>query len=327
MKALKKLTGSVVFIFSFLTLNSQLSLADSVFHPDSLRRIVEVLAADSMQGRFTGTLENFKAASFIAEEYRKAGLSHVAGNAGFFQEIQPAWYNVMGAIRGRSRQGQLIIFSAHYDHIGTDITNKSFYKVSSEDGDTIYNGANDNASGVAVIISLAKYFKRLDNNERTLLFVAFTGEELGLLGAKFLAEKFVADSIVAMINIEMIGREEFKNSKPFVTGYDRSNLLNILNRKLRAAVGKNREKEFFTPDPYPDENLFRRSDHFPFALKGVPAHSVQVTSSNDKFYHHPNDETETLDFRIMKRVINGIAIGATGLVTGEDTPTRIRKAY
>lgn len=327
MKCAKGIGSFFIFLFSFLNTNSQPALTDSLFHPDTLRHIVDVLASDSLQGRFTGTLESYKAASFIAEEFGKAGLSHVAGNTGFLQEIQPAWYNVMGAIKGRSKQGQLIIFSAHYDHVGTARTNSILNNISSEDGDTIYNGANDNASGVAAVISLAKYFKRLDNNERTILFIAFTGEELGLLGSKFLADKFAADSIVAMINIEMIGREEFKNSKPFVTGYDRSNLLNILNRNYRSFAGEKAEKEFFRADPYLEEHLYQRSDHFPFAVKGVPAHSIELTSSTDEFYHHPDDETPTLDFGIMKKVIRAIAIGATGLVTGIDTPKRIRKAY
>ena len=327
MSCAKGIGNFFIFLFSFLNTNSQSALTDSVFHPDSLRHIVEMLASDSFQGRFTGTLENFKAVSFIAQEFGKAGLSHVSGNSGFFQEIQPAWYNVMGAIKGRSKPGQLIIFSAHYDHVGTAGTNPFSGHISSEDGDTIYNGANDNASGVAAVISLAKYFKGLNNNERTILFIAFTGEELGLLGSKFLANKFAADSIVAMINIEMIGREEFKNSKPFVTGYDRSNLLNILNRNYRSFGGMNAEKEIFRADPFLDENLFRRSDHYPFALKGVPAHSIQLTSPKDEFYHHPNDEAQTLDFRIMKKVVQAIAIGTTGLVLGVDTPTRIRRAF
>src|SRR4030095_15750726 len=109
------------FIKSFLLIQLQFTcsfvkgqsnLADSLFHPDSLRHIVEVLASDSLNGRFTGTAENYKAALFIADEFRKAGLSHVSGNNGFFQEIKPSWYNVIAAIKGKSKPGQLIIFSA-----------------------------------------------------------------------------------------------------------------------------------------------------------------------------------------------------------------------
>lgn len=327
MRSIKRAASFVVLSFYFLAGNGQSSLVDSLFHPDSLRHIVGVLASDSLKGRYTGTAENYKAALFIADEFKRAGLNPVLGNNGFLQEIKPAWYNVMGAIQGSKKPGEIIIFSAHYDHVGTDHTNKPLYIKGSDDGDTIYNGANDNASGVAAVISLAKYFKQMNNNERTLLFVAFTGEELGLLGSQFLTQELAADSIIAMINIEMIGRAEFKYSMPYISGYERSNLISILNRNYRLLAGLKAEREFFKTDPYIDEHLFRRSDHFPFALKGVPAHSIQLTSPKDEFYHHPNDETETLDFEIMKKVIRGIAFGATGLVKGTDTPTRIRKLY
>jgi Zn-dependent M28 family amino/carboxypeptidase len=195
-----------------------------------------------------------------------------------------------------------------------------------ERGDTIYNGANDDASGVSAVISLAKYFKALNNNERTLLFVAFTGEELGLLGSKYFADDCEPDSIIAVINIEMIGRGRFSNPRPFVTGYEKSDLFDILNRNYRSVPGKNSEKEFFKVDKNTNEFLFKRSDNYSFAVKGVPAHSIMVTPSNDEYYHNLNDETKTLDFNLMKKVIRAIAIGTTGLITGKDTPSRIKEA-
>ena len=326
MKSIKRSASFIVFLIYFLAGKSQSPLLDSVFHPDSLRHIIEILASDSLKGRFTGTAENYKAALFIAEEFRKAGLSTVSGNNGFLHDIKPGWNNVMGAIQGTSKPQQIIIFSAHYDHIGTKKTSINLIKGSLDD-DTIYNGANDNASGVAAVISLARYFKKLGSIERTLLFIAFTGEELGLLGSQFLSEELATDSITAMINIEMIGRAEFKYSSPYISGYEKSNLISILNRNYRSLVGVKAEKEFFKADTYVEEHLFRRSDHYPFALKGVPAHTIQITSPKDEFYHHPNDETETLDYEMMKKVIRGIAIGTTGLVRGTDTPSRIRKLY
>jgi len=194
-----------------------------------------------------------------------------------------------------------------------------------EKGDTIYNGANDDASGVSAVISLAKYFKALNNNERTLLFVAFTGEELGLLGSKYFVADCEPDSIIAVINIEMIGRGLFSKSYPFVTGYEKSNFINILNRNYRSLSGKKSEKEFFKIDINTNEFLFSRSDNFPFAVKGVPAHTIMVTSTSDKYYHNLNDETETLDFNLMKKVIRAIAIATTGLITGKDIPSRIKR--
>lgn len=316
----------VQFLFSFSMAKGQLSLIDSLFHTDSIRHLVRVLASDSLKGRFTGTTESLEAAAFIADEFEKAGLSSVAGNDGFFQEVKVGWFNVIGAIMGKSKPGQLIIFSAHYDHVGTTSTNPFPDDKFVGDNDQIFNGANDNASGVAAVISLAKYFKALDNNERTLLFIAFTGEELGLLGSKFLANEFEPDSIVTVINIEMIGRSEFKSPRPFITGYEYSDLKKILNKNYRVFGDKN-EKEFFKIDPYLKSFLFTRSDNYPFALKGVPAHSIMLTSTDDKYYHHPDDEAWTLDYSKMKKIITGIAFGTIGLVKGTDTPGRIKKIY
>jgi hypothetical protein len=317
---------SIRLLFSFDPVKGQSALADSLFHPDSLRYIIEVLASDSLNGRFTGTAENYKAALFIADEFQRAGLSHVSGNNGFFQEVKPMWYNVIGAIKGKSKPGQFIIFSAHYDHVGTDSTNPFPNDKFVAGNDQIFNGANDNASGVAAVISLAKYFKALNNNERTLLFIAFTGEELGLLGSQFLANELESDSIVTVINIEMIGRSEFKNSRPYITGYEYSDLKEILNRNYQA-FGDGSEKEFFKRDPYLKNLLFTRSDNYPFAVKGVPAHSIMLTSTDDKYYHHPDDEAWTLDYQKMQRIITGTALGTTGLVKGKDTPARIKRIY
>lgn len=130
-----------IFFSSSLNTKAQLSSSDSIFHPDSIRRIVEILASDSLKGRYTGTLENYKAAEFIAGEFENAGLKPVAGNNGFFQQMKPAWENVIGAINGRSKAGQVIIFCSHYDHIGTISSNP--YQISSINNkrDTIFNGA------------------------------------------------------------------------------------------------------------------------------------------------------------------------------------------
>ena len=326
MRVLIKYFISIQLLFSFDRVEGQSSSADSAFHPDSLRYLIEVLASDSLNGRFTGTAENYKAALFIADEFKKAGLGHVAGNNGYFQEVKPAWLNVIGAIKGKSRPGQLIIFSAHYDHVGTNATNPFPNDKLAANNDQIFNGANDNASGVAAVISLAKHFSALNNNERTILFIAFTAEELGLLGSQFLANKFEGDSIITVINIEMIGRSESKNPKPYVTGYEYSDLKKILNRGYQTFRDSS-EKEFFKKDPDFKSSLFARSDNYPFALLGVPAHSIMLTTPGDKYYHHPDDEPRTLDYEKMKTVITGIAFGTIGLIKGTDTPARIKRIY
>jgi Zn-dependent M28 family amino/carboxypeptidase len=157
-----------------------------------------------------------------------------------------------------------------------------------------------------------------------LIFVAFTGEEYGLIGSKYFVENMETDSIIAVINIEMIGRSDQSNPRPFVTGHDKSDLIKILNRNYYQSKN-NSEKNYFKPDPYKESFLFIRSDNYPFALKAVPAHCIMLTSTFDEFYHNLNDEPLTLNYTIMKKVIQSIAIAAKGLVSGTDSPKRIAK--
>jgi len=325
MRNIKTFIPFFIFLFSSLNIKAQSSLSDSIFHPDSIRHIIEILASDSLKGRFTGTLENYKAAEFIAKEFGNAGLKPVSGNNGFFQEIKPAWNNVIGAINGRSKAGQIILFSAHYDHVGTISTNPYLGLTTDNKYDTIFNGANDNASGVAAVICLAKYFGVLSNNERTLLFVAFTGEELGLIGSRYLANDIVEDSIIAVINIEMIGRTSSGKLNPFITGAQLTNLIEILNMNYQQKSNK-AEKGFFKKESN-SRPLFDRSDNYSFAVKGGPAHSIMLTSDNDKYYHTVDDEPRTLDFKVIKKIIDAIAVSTTGLIKGVDTPKRIKVSY
>jgi Zn-dependent M28 family amino/carboxypeptidase len=315
---------SVGFLFNDSGAQSLLNV--SSFHPDSLHSIVKVLSADSMQGRFSGSKGCTKAAFFIANEFEKAGLKPVAGNNRFFMPVTSKWVNVVGAIKGKSKPDELIIFSAHYDHIGTTSTNPLPFlggNAQVKKGDTIYNGSNDDASGVSAVISLAKYFVNLNNNERTLLFVAFAGEELGLAGSDFFASVCTPDSIKAVINIEMIGRKYGNSGRPYMTGSEQSDLYEIFNKQLYKSDALTYKRSFIERDPFPKENLFFRSDNYSFARYGVPAHSIMVTAPTDKYYHSLSDEVSTLDYELMSRIVKAIAIGCRGLVNGTDNPSRI----
>ena len=116
------------------------------------------------------------------------------------QEItKQALTNIVGILPGKSLKNEYVIFSAHYDHLGIGKPDAK--------GDSIYNGANDDASGTTAVITLAKYFNKLHNNQRTLIFVAFTAEEIGEFGSAYFSKQFDPDKVVAMFNIEMIGTE------------------------------------------------------------------------------------------------------------------------
>ena len=219
-------------------------------------------------------------------------------------------FNVAGVIPGKSRSDEYVIFSAHYDHLGI---------IEPLKGDSIANGADDDASGVTAVISLASYFKRLAANERTLIFVAFTAEETGLVGSKYFASKIKPEAVVAMINVEMIGRKsKFGRNSAFITGYERSDFAEILQKNLR---GKGFQ---FHADPYPGQGLFYRSDNASLASTGVPAHTIStVQIDKDDFYHSVDDEFGNLNIETLRTVIKAVAAGTESIITGEDTPKRI----
>lgn len=221
-------------------------------------------------------------------------------------------FNVAGMIPGKSKAKELVVFSGHYDHLGI---------LKSVEGDSIANGADDDASGTTAMIALAKYYKAQNNNERTLIFVAFTAEEIGGFGAKYFSEKLNPDDVVAMFNIEMIGKDsKFGKNAAFITGYERSDFGKILQKNLAGT-------EFtFHPDPYPDQNLFYRSDNATLAALGVPAHTISTDKIDiDKLYHTVKDEYSSLDVENILATIRAIAKSATTIVNGTDTPTRIPK--
>jgi Zn-dependent M28 family amino/carboxypeptidase len=220
--------------------------------------------------------------------------------------------NVAGMIPGKSKPNEYVIFSGHYDHLGI---------IKPMDGDSIANGADDDATGTTAVISLAKYYKKLNNNERTLIFVAFTAEEIGGYGSKYFSQQMNADQVVAMFNIEMIGKDsKFGPKTAFITGFERSDFGAILQKNLEGTEFK------FHPDPYIKENLFYRSDNATLAALGVPAHSISTDQiDSDKLYHSVNDEFESLDVNNIIATIRAIALSSRSIVSGKDTPTRIPK--
>ncbi|MFI5451340.1 M20/M25/M40 family metallo-hydrolase [Pedobacter sp. UC225_61] len=221
-------------------------------------------------------------------------------------------FNVAGIIPGKSKAKELVIFSGHYDHMGI---------VAPKEGDSIMNGADDDASGTSAMIALAKYYKKLNNNERTLIFVGFTAEEIGGYGARYFSQQLNPDDVVAMFNIEMIGKDsKFGKNTAFITGYERSDFGKILQKNLEGT-------EFtFHPDPYTEQNLFYRSDNATLAALGVPAHTISTDQIDiDKHYHQVTDEYKTLDVENILSTIKAIAKSAVSIVKGIDTPTRIPK--
>ncbi|MFN5422881.1 MAG: M28 family metallopeptidase [bacterium] len=220
--------------------------------------------------------------------------------------------NIVGIIPGKTKPNEYVIFSAHYDHLGISTRNM-------QNNDSIYNGANDDAAGTAAVIMLSKYFKKLNNNERTLVFAAFTAEEIGGFGSQHFSRQFDPSSVVAMFNIEMIGTEsKWGKNSAYITGFEKTDMGSILQKNL--------ENTGFTfhPDPYPDQQLFYRSDNATLARLGVPAHTISTSKmDNEPNYHKASDEISTIDLQNMTAIIKAIAISSRGIVSGKETPTRV----
>jgi len=220
--------------------------------------------------------------------------------------------NVVGYLPGHNpaHSAEKVIFSGHYDHLGI---------LKPVAGDSIANGADDDASGTTAVVALAEYFQKRRDNARSLIFVAFTAEEIGGFGARYFSQQLDPKELTAMFNIEMIGKPaKFGLNTAFITGYDKSDFGPLLQANLKGTKFK------FEPDPYPEQNLFYRSDNATLARLGVPAHTISTDQiPTDKLYHSVDDEVSSLDVKNMTEVISAIARSASGIVAGRQTPTRV----
>lgn len=218
--------------------------------------------------------------------------------------------NIVGILPGKTNPEEIVIFSGHYDHLGIDPKKQP---------DSIYNGANDDASGITAVIQLANYYARQGNNARTLVFAAFTAEEIGGFGSQYFSRQFDPSKITAMFNIEMIGTQsKWGENSAYITGYEKTDMGKILQENL-AGTGFT-----FHPDPYTEQNLFYRSDNATLARQGVPAHTISTSKmDSEPNYHKVSDEISTLDLTNMNRIIRCIALSARSIVDAKDTPTRV----
>ncbi len=284
-----------------------------------VRKHLYTLASDEMQGRRAGTIGIELAAQYIENEFKRLGLSTYDTLSSFRQTFtfknrqtqeEIISSNLIGVLEGKSKKEELVIISAHYDHLGI--------RAKAGVADSIYNGANDDASGVTGILTLAEYFKKV-GNERTLVFAAFTAEEMGLVGSRHFGKGIDASKFVAGINLEMIGKTpSFGPNTAWLTGFERSDFGKIIQKNL-AGTGY----QLF-PDPYKKFNLFFRSDNASLARLGVPSHTFSTTPIDvDEDYHQVSDEVETLDIAVITQTIQAVAVGTKSIISGEDTPTRV----
>ena len=284
-----------------------------------VRKYLYTLASDEMQGRRAGTVGIERAAQYIETEFERLGLTTFDTLSSYRQTFtfknrrtqeEIVSSNIIGVLEGKSKKEEVVIISAHYDHLG----------IRAKEGvlDSIYNGANDDASGVAGILALAAHFKKI-GNERTLVFAAFTAEEMGLIGSTHFGEGIEASKFVAGINLEMIGKTpSFGPNTAWLTGFERSDFGKIIQKNLMGTGYQ------LYPDPYKKFNLFFRSDNASLARLGVPSHTFSTTPIDvDEDYHQASDEAETLNISVITQTIQAVAVGTQSIIAGEDTPTRV----
>ncbi|MEO5776829.1 MAG: M20/M25/M40 family metallo-hydrolase [Flavobacterium sp.] len=302
---------ALLFLLSCFVVQAQ---KKPVIQKSEIVRIETELASDKMEGRKIFSTGIDSASAFIEKEFTKIGLQYYGDLKSYRQDFKAkgkAANNVIGMLPGKSKPNEYVVFSAHYDHLGMD----------SSGDDKVYNGANDDASGTTAVIALAKYFKELNSNERTIIFVAFTGEEVGGYGSKYFSKNINADDVVAMFNIEMIGTEsKWNKNSAYITGFEKSDFGTILQKNLK---GSNFN---FYEDPYTDQHLFYRSDNATLAALGVPAHTISTSKMDSEAnYHQLSDEVSTLDLDNMTEIIKSIAISSQSIISGKDTPSRVTK--
>jgi hypothetical protein len=265
---------------------------------DFLKKHITVLSNDSLEGRGTGTIGEEKAATYISEEFKKIGLKPKGDNNTFFKSFEfkksanPHGAsekdttiktlhskNVVGYLDNKSNY--TIVVGAHYDHLGYGEDQNS---LDANPKGKIHNGADDNASGVAGVIELARYFSVTKSNYN-FLFMCFSGEELGLIGSKKFVDKtdFDASKINAMINMDMIGRLNDSTKKIMVYGVGTSpSFVNIVEKN----------NTYFKL--VSDSSGVGPSDHTSFYLKDIPVLHFFTGQHTD--YHKPSDDVEKINF-------------------------------
>ena len=305
--------------------------------PAAVRAIVDVLAADSLEGRASGARGSMAAARVLADAFTRAGLEP-AGDpgqlGGYLQRVPmaagphgpgevvllPGFADVDSVPVARRREGgnvvailrgadpvlrdEAVLVDAHYDHLGVGRP---------VDGDSVYNGADDDASGTAAVLLVARALAAGPRPRRTVVFLLSTGEESGLVGTRWYLRHpaWPIARTVGNLEVEMIGRPDPMAGGPgraWLTGYDRSTLGAAL-----AAGGVP-----LVPDPRPAEHFFERSDNIALAWLGVPAHTVSSFALHAD-YHTPRDEADRLDYDHMARVVEA-TVRATRLMADGPRP-------
>ncbi len=310
----------LTFVVSVSAQKTQVAKLDAV--QTNLRSHIEYLASDKLEGRRTGTEGATAAAGYIANQFAKLKLKPGSrgpnGKAGYLQAFphtrkdQPTvtGYNVIGILDGTDKvlRQEAIVIGAHYDHLGLG-GEGSLAANTSE----VHHGADDNASGTAAIIELARQFVREKKNKRTIIFIAFSGEEEGLFGSKFYVNNpvFPIENTVAMINLDMVGR--LSNNKLTIGGIGTASewkgLVESANPTFAGAVSGVEGLGIGSLPLFQlqlNEDGFGPSDHSSFYTKKVPVLFLFTGTHLD--YHKPSDTADKINYLGLSTIVDYVAV-------------------
>ncbi|HVS80158.1 MAG TPA: M20/M25/M40 family metallo-hydrolase [Pyrinomonadaceae bacterium] len=287
---------------------------------ESVRKYMQALASDEMRGRGSATTDELAAAKYIASQLKLLKIDPAGDDGGYLQTVkfmrrsrggdssptESTTTNVVGILRGSDPKfgKETVLLSAHLDHLGIG---------REVNGDNIYNGADDDASGVTAVLELAEALAAGPRPKRTVVFALFGSEEIGGYGARYFQEHppVPVESFVANLEFEMIGRPDAAVAAHtlWLTGYERSNL----GAELAAHGAR------LVADPHPEQNFFERSDNYVLARKGIIAHTVSSYGLHSD-YHQPSDDLAHVDFAHMTEAIESMVEPVRWLVNTNFKP-------
>ncbi|MDN3677770.1 M28 family peptidase [Flavobacterium paronense] len=322
---MKKTIALVLFTFLLLSCSTQRVIVQKTESPsddfknitiESLKANLTAIASDEMQGRDTGSEGQKKAGRYIIDFYKKHGVGFPKGATDYYQHIPAAYLyaksndvlpdseNIWAFIEGSEKPEEIVVVSAHYDHIGI------------KNGE-VYNGADDDGSGTVAIMEIAAAFQKAKEEghgpKRSILILHMTGEEHGLLGSEFYSENplFPVTNTVADVNIDMIGRRDkfHENSNNYVyligSDYLSTDLYNVcedVNKKYNFL-----NIDYKYNDKSDPNHFYYRSDHYNFAKNGIPV--VFLFNGTHEDYHRATDEVSKIEFdALTSRTKYGFAI-------------------
>ncbi len=275
---------------------------------ESLKENLSIIASDEMEGRETGSEGQKKAGKYIVDQYRTNGINPPIGAKDYYQKVPAAYLNaqyneklpdsenIWTFIEGSEKPDEVVVVSAHYDHVGT------------KNGE-VYNGADDDGSGTVALIEIAKAFQKAKNAgngpKRSILILHVTGEEHGLHGSRYYSENplFPLKNTVADVNIDMIGRRDDlhtdSNDYVYLIGADylSSELATICETMNNQYINTKLDYKF--NDRKDSNRFYYRSDHYNFAKNGIP--SVFIFNGVHADYHKASDEVDKIEFDALTK--------------------------